>query len=74
MLLKDIHWADDGSLDLIDQLERACRDLPLLIGSAAQMTLYDRRASWGQQHRSSKGLDLEPLSEQASRDLVDLLV
>ncbi len=70
LLLEDIHWADDGSLDLIDHVTHEQPDLPLLIIAATRPTLFERRRAWGQGPTTHLRLDVQPLSEQDSRRLV----
>ncbi|MDP3225861.1 MAG: adenylate/guanylate cyclase domain-containing protein, partial [Rubrivivax sp.] len=43
LLLDDLHWADDGSLDAVQHLAHAGRDLPLLLLCAARPELLERR-------------------------------
>ena len=31
LLLDDLHWADDGSLDFINHIASACQDTPILL-------------------------------------------
>ena len=70
MFLEDIHWADDGSLDLMDHVMRERPDLPLLIIGPTRPTLFEQRPTWGQGPMTHIRLDLQPLSEQYSRQLV----
>lgn len=76
LLLEDIHWADEGSLDLIDYLIRECQDVPLLILNQARPLLWERRPQWGYglpevQHAT---LELPPLSlTESQRVLANLL-
>jgi hypothetical protein len=48
VLLDDLHWADDGSLDFIDYLAQTCRDLPMMVLCLARPALDERRAQRGQ--------------------------
>ncbi len=70
LLVEDIHWSDDGSLDLLEHLARTSQDVPLMIVCTARPTLFERRPSWGAGLAAHAGLDLEPLSRQASLALV----
>jgi predicted ATPase len=47
VLLEDLHWADEGSLDFIEYLAEACAHLPMLILCTTRPTLFERRAAWG---------------------------
>jgi predicted ATPase len=71
---EDIHWSDDGSLDLLVHLASACRRVPLLIVCLARPTLLDRRPRWSEELRDCKRLDLQPLARQESLALVESLL
>lgn len=70
LLLEDLHWADDSSLDAIAHLMRRGPDLPLLILALARPSFYERRPQWGEGLEAHARLDLRPLSKRASRQLV----
>ena len=70
ILLEDIHWADDGSLDLVEHVIKNQPDLPLLIITLLRPNLFEQRASWGQGPFRHIRLDLQPLSSLACRQLV----
>ncbi len=70
IFLEDIHWADDGSLDLVDHLLREQPDLPLLVVGLTRPTLFERRPQWGEGPTTHIRVDLRPLSEHDSRQLV----
>ncbi|MCU0486280.1 MAG: AAA family ATPase [Anaerolineales bacterium] len=71
LLLEDIHWADDRSLDLLDRLLSALPDCRLLVICLTRPGLYERRPDWGSGQAYSSRLDLQPLSVRHSRILVD---
>jgi serine/threonine protein kinase/tetratricopeptide (TPR) repeat protein len=68
--IEDIHWADDRSLDLINNLVRDNIDLPLFVLCMARPSLYERRPQWGEGQRFHERIQLEPLSQLSSRRLV----
>jgi predicted ATPase/class 3 adenylate cyclase len=70
ILLEDIHWADDSSLDLFDHLGQNGDGLPLLILGLTRPSLFERRPSWGSQPEKHAFLELYPLSDQDCRALV----
>ena len=74
LLLDDLHWADDGSLDLIEYLATACRDLPLVLGCFARPALFERRATWGKAAAHATRIELKPLAVDTSGQLVDALL
>ena len=46
LLLDDLHWADDGSLDFVEQLVEVNRDVPMVVLGLARPSLYERRVGW----------------------------
>jgi class 3 adenylate cyclase len=60
--IEDIHWADDRSLDLVNNLVRDNTDLPLFVLCMARPSLYERRPQWGEGQRFHERIQLEPLS------------
>jgi len=70
ILLEDIHWADDSSLDLLDYLVGAVPDTRLLVVCLARPSLFERRPSWGEGQDIHTQISLKPLSRRASRALV----
>ena len=70
ILLEDIHWADSGSLDLIEHILNDQPTLPLLIISLSRPNLFEQRPTWGQGPYQHIRLDLKPLSQQDCRQLV----
>ena len=73
LLLDDLHWADDGSLDLVDYLASTCADLPIVIGCFTRPALLERRPAWGRVARGLR-IELEPLSVECSGVLVEALL
>ena len=70
ILIEDIHWADDRSLDLINNLVRDNTELPLFVLCMARPSFYERRPQWGEGQRFHERIQLEPLSQLSSRRLV----
>jgi tetratricopeptide (TPR) repeat protein len=66
LLLEDLHWADDETLELVELLAER-RDMRLLIVGLARPTLYERRPGWAP---DSVRVDLQPLSTDGCRALV----
>jgi class 3 adenylate cyclase/tetratricopeptide (TPR) repeat protein len=71
MLLEDLQWADDSSLDLAARLVAEVPDAAMLIVAAARPALFERRPNWGEGQAAYKRLELEPLSKRATRGLVE---
>lgn len=73
IVFEDIHWADDGMLDLIEHLAQRVR-APLLILCLTRDALFERRADWGSGRRNATSLGLEPLTDEEVRELVTALL
>ena len=71
---EDLQWADNGLLDFIEHMLEWSRDKPILIVTLARPELLERRPNFGMGHRSLVALHLEPLTDDAMRDLVRGLV
>lgn len=74
--LEDLHWADDASLDFIEQLARVGRELPLLIVALARPVLLERRANWCSAPAGGEPpcIAIEALDAKASRALAAQLL
>jgi predicted ATPase/class 3 adenylate cyclase len=64
LILEDMHWADEGSLELIDYLVELCRDTPLLILCVTRSSLLDYHATWGLAENGAALLGQEPVLQQ----------
>src|SRR3954454_17657580 len=73
LAFEDIHWADEGMLDLIEHLAQWVRG-PLLILCLTRDELLERRPSWGSGRRNATSLGREPLSMDQTRELVEALL
>ncbi len=74
IVLEDLHWADDSSLDLIIQLIAEIRSqgpARLMLACAARPTLFERRPNWGEGLQGFNRIALRPLSRRNSRRLVE---
>lgn len=70
ILLDDIHWADNGSLDLITHLAKFGVDLPIFILCAARPSLDELHPNWGSDFQNFRTAEINTLNMQASRELV----
>jgi adenylate cyclase len=71
--VEDIHWADEGMLDLIEYLARWANG-PTLIVCLAREELLDRRPGWGGGRLNATTVALEPLPAAEARELVAALL
>jgi predicted ATPase/class 3 adenylate cyclase len=74
LLLDDLHWADDGSLDFIDHLAQVHREQPTLVLCLTRDTLFERRPDWPRLVAEQERIDLQPLDKRASRELAGVLL
>jgi class 3 adenylate cyclase/tetratricopeptide (TPR) repeat protein len=74
MVFEDLQWADAGLLDFIDSVLEWSRSHPIYVVTLARPELIERRNDWGAGKRNFSSLFLEPLPEQAMRELLAGLV
>jgi len=70
LLLDDIHWADNGSLELIEDLAKLETSLPVFILCTARPSLDESRPNWGNNFPLCTVLTINSLDLNASRELV----
>lgn len=75
ILLEDLQWAGDASLDALTSVMPTCRALPIMIIGLARPTLLERRPQWcepaiGDAYQNAR-IDVQLLSPDESRQLVD---
>ena len=74
LVLEDLHWADDGTLDFVEHLVDWTNDVPLLVLCTSRPELLERRPAWGGGRLNSHTIALSPLSDDdTARLLGDLL-
>jgi class 3 adenylate cyclase/tetratricopeptide (TPR) repeat protein len=73
LVWEDIHWADEGMLDLIEHLTRWVR-APVLQICLTRDELLERRVDWGGVRRDATTMFLEPLGEAETRELISSLL
>ena len=76
VLLDDLHWADDESLDWIEDLAQVEHDVPMLLLALARPALFERRPDvWaGGGATAGQRIALHPFDERGSRVLADELL
>ena len=70
LVLEDIHWADDGTLDFIEHLADWSTDSPLLVLCTARSELLDRRPTWSGGRLNSQTISLAPLDDKSTTELL----
>lgn len=70
VILEDLHWADDSTLDTLTELVDAITDCPVVFLGTSRPDLDERRPGWISARPSFLRLNLRPLSVRASQELV----
>ena len=74
LVLDDLHWADDDSLDAIHQLTLAGDGAPVLLLCAGRPLLEQRRPGWGTTWNGHVRIELVPLPTAARGALAQALL
>jgi class 3 adenylate cyclase len=70
LVLEDLHWADEGLLDFVDELVDWLSGVPLLVVCSARPELFERRPGWGGGKMNASTLGLSPLSSDQTALLI----
>ena len=70
ILLEDIHWSDESSLTLLNQLIPTLAHLPIVIVSVTRPILFERWSDWGKTQKHTT-IPLGPLTREQSRLLIN---
>jgi class 3 adenylate cyclase len=70
LVLEDLHWADEGLLDFVDELTDWLSGVPLLVVCSARPELLERRPGWGGGKLNASTLGLSPLSQEHTALLI----
>jgi class 3 adenylate cyclase len=73
LVFEDLHWADSGTLDLLEILASRIRDVPLLLLALARPVLLLERPGWGGGLMAYTALSLESLPDSDAAKLAALL-
>jgi class 3 adenylate cyclase/tetratricopeptide (TPR) repeat protein len=73
MLLDDLHWTDDASLDWLQGLMKIT-DLPLMVVMAARPELFERYPKWCASPAHHREITLKPLDSAQRRSLTRSLL
>ncbi|MBA2315993.1 MAG: AAA family ATPase, partial [Chloroflexi bacterium] len=74
LVFEDLHWADDGLLDFVDQLVDWLTDVPVLVVGTARPELLARRPAWSGGKANAATVSLAPLSDEDTARLVHALL
>lgn len=70
MLFEDLHWADAGQLEFIEELVELSRSSPILVITLARPDLIERRSDWGTARSHFASLHLGALADAEMGRLV----
>jgi class 3 adenylate cyclase/DNA-binding SARP family transcriptional activator len=70
LVLEDLHWADEGLLDFVEELVDRVRDAPLFVLCTARPELFERRPSWGGGKANALTISVPPLPEDETARIV----
>lgn len=70
LLLDDIHWADNGSLELIEYLAKLETNLPIFVLCTTRPRLDESHPNWGNNFPLCEVIFIKSLDLSASRELV----
>ena len=64
LVFEDLHWADDGLLDFVDELVEWARSAPIFVVCTARPELLERRPGWGGGKANAATISLPPLQDE----------
>ncbi len=70
----DAHWADEGTLELLEDVAYGIHDAPILVLCTSRPELAERRPQFGRAARNNTQLELLPLDHEAATRLAELLL
>jgi class 3 adenylate cyclase/tetratricopeptide (TPR) repeat protein len=74
LVFEDLHWADDGLLDFLDDVVDWLRNVPLLVVATARPELLERRPAWGGGKANATTISLQPLADDDTARLISALL
>ncbi len=72
--IDDAHWADDGLLDLVEEVVFRQDDVPLMVLCTSRPELLERRPDFGRSARNVTQIELRPLTAEAAGELAVALL
>jgi len=74
LVFEDLHWADEGLLDFIDELIDRTTGVPLLVACTTRPELFESRPDWAGGKRNALTISLAPLSRNETETLMAALL
>jgi class 3 adenylate cyclase/tetratricopeptide (TPR) repeat protein len=73
LVFEDLHWADEGLLEFLDDLIDWLTGVPLLVVATARPELLERRPTWGGGKANAATISLQPLDDSETGRLIAAL-
>ena len=74
LVFEDLHWADPALLAFLEHLADWAEGVPLLLLCTARPELYERHPTFGANARNAQRINLAPLSDAETAQLVSVLL
>ena len=74
LVFEDLHWADPALLAFLEHLADWAEGVPLLLLCTARPELYERQATFGADARNAQRINLAPLTDMETAQLVAALL
>ena len=74
LVFEDLHWADPALLAFLEHLADWAEGVPLLLLCTARPELYERHPTFGGNARNAQRINLAPLSDTETAQLVSALL
>jgi tetratricopeptide (TPR) repeat protein len=74
LVFEDLHWADEALLAFLEYLAEWAEGVPLLVLCMARPELYERHPGWAGGIRNVTTINLPPLSDRETAELVSFLI
>ncbi len=74
IIFEDIQWADNGSLNMIAQIAKRCRHLPILLICSARPQFLDQEQAWLTSLNPYELIELQPLTPYESKQLSQVIL
>ena len=73
LVFEDLHWGEDRLLDFIEELVDRNEGAAILVVCLARPDLLEKRPAWGGGKLDAETIQLTPLSEASSHELIRIL-
>ena len=74
LVFEDLHWADEALLAFLEHLAEWSEGVPMLVLCTARPELHERHPGWAGGVRNATTINLPPLSDQETAELVAHLI